>query len=71
MEREGATVSGAAAQDGLDWWPYSSEFPNWHVWRGIAGLVYARRARTSPPVIVRGEDALDLRDQIRRAESPR
>jgi hypothetical protein len=31
--------------------------------------VYARRPRISPPVVVRGEDAVDLRDQIRRAES--
>ena len=70
MERETTTMSGAVAQDEPDWWPYSSELPNWHVWRGIAGLVYARRVRSSPPVVVRGEDALDLRDQIRRAESP-
>jgi hypothetical protein len=51
-----------------DWWPYAAEFPQWHVWRGICGLVYARRPRTSPPVVVRGEGAVDLRDQIRRAE---
>jgi hypothetical protein len=52
-----------------DWWPYAEEFPRWHVWRGICGLVYARAPRTSPPVVVRGEDAVDLRDQIRRAEA--
>jgi hypothetical protein len=51
-----------------DWWPYAAEFPRWHVWRGVSGLVYARRPRTSPPLVVRGEDAVDLRDQIRRAE---
>ena len=51
-----------------DWWPYAAEFPQWHVWRGICGLVYASRPRASPPVVVRGEDAVDLRDQIRRAE---
>ena len=34
-----------------------------------SGLVYARRPRTSPPLVVRGEDAVDLRDQIKRAES--
>jgi hypothetical protein len=50
------------------WWPYADEFPRWHVWRGICGLVYARALRTSPPVVVRGEDAVDLRDRIRRAE---
>ncbi len=42
-----------------------AEFPRWHCWRGIAGLVYARRPLTSPPVVVRGEDPMDLRDQIR------
>ena len=41
------------------------EFPRWHCWRGISGLVYARREMTSPPALVRGEDAVDLRDQIR------
>ena len=50
------------------WWPYATEFPHWHIWRGVGGLVYARRPRTSPPVVVRGENVLDLRDQIRRAE---
>lgn len=55
-------------EDIPDWWPYAAEFPQWHVWRGVGGLVYARRPRTSPPVVVRGEDAVDLRDQMRRAE---
>jgi hypothetical protein len=55
-------------EDVPDWWPYAAEFPQWHVWRGVCGLVYARRPRTSPPLVVRGEDALDLRDQIRRAD---
>ena len=51
-----------------DWWHYAAEFPHWHVWRGVCGLMYARRPRTSPPVVVRGEDVADLRDQIRRAQ---
>jgi hypothetical protein len=55
-------------EDIPDWWPYAAEFPHWHVWRGVCGLVYARRPRTSPPVVVRGEDAADLRDQMKRAE---
>jgi hypothetical protein len=59
----------ALREDVPDWWPYAAEFPHWHVWRGVCGLVYARRPRISPPVVVRGEDAVDLRDQIRRAES--
>lgn len=36
----------------------------WYVRRGICGLVYAKRVRTNPPVVVRGEDAVDLRDEI-------
>jgi hypothetical protein len=59
----------ALHEDVPGWWPYAAEFPQWHVWRGVSGLVYARRPRTSPPLVVRGEDAVDLRDQIRRAES--
>ena len=51
-----------------DWWPYAAEFPHWHVWRGVCGLVYARRPRTSPPVVVRAENPADLLAQIRRAE---
>jgi hypothetical protein len=51
-----------------DWWPYAPEFPDWHVWRGVAGLLYARRPRSSPPKVVRGKDTVDLRDQILLAE---
>lgn len=56
-------------EDIPDWWPDAVEFPHWHVWRGVSGLVYARRPRTSPPVVVRAENVADLSDQIRRAES--
>jgi hypothetical protein len=41
------------------------EFPGWHCWRGIAGLVYARKLQTSPPVVLRAEDPTALRDEIR------
>ena len=66
----GTAPPGAAAGPGEvpDWWPYAAEFPAWHVWRGINGLAYARRLKTSPPLVVRGEDAVDLRDAIRREE---
>jgi hypothetical protein len=43
----------------------AAEFPGWECWRGIAGLVYARKPLTSPPVVIRAEDPQDLRDQIR------
>ena len=51
-----------------DWWPYAAELPRWHVWRGVSGLVYGRLLHSSPPLVVRGEDAADLRDAIRREE---
>jgi hypothetical protein len=40
------------------------EFRGWHFWVGIAGLKYARKPLTSPPVVLRGEDWTDLRDQV-------
>lgn len=40
------------------------EFPDWHVWKGVNSLFYARLPKTSPPVVVQGEDLLDLRDRI-------
>jgi hypothetical protein len=39
-------------------------FPGWEAWRGISGLLYARRRMTSPPVVLRAEDTQDLIDQI-------
>lgn len=43
------------------------EFPDWHCYApGINGLVFARLRDSSPLVIVRGEDPVDLRDEIRR-----
>ena len=47
------------------WWPYAAELPAWYVWRGISGLLYGRKRASSPPLVVRGEDAVDLRDQVR------
>jgi hypothetical protein len=68
MERDAAAGLPAAQEGAPDWWPYAPEFPHWHVWRGVAGLFYARRIKSSPPTVVRGEDAVDLRDQIRQVE---
>jgi hypothetical protein len=63
------TASGAAVVDeSPDWWPYAPEFPHWHVWRGVAGLLYARRPRSSPPKVVRGKDMMTLRERIIQAE---
>jgi hypothetical protein len=52
------------------WWqPYAAEFPGWRAWRAANGLLYARKIDATPPVVVRGEDAVDLRDEIIRAQS--
>jgi hypothetical protein len=58
-------------EDISDWWPYAAEFPHWHVWRAGCGLVYARRPRTSPPLVVRAISAADLRHAIEAAEAER
>jgi hypothetical protein len=47
------------------------EFPSWQVWHGISGLYHAQLAQPQQVLTVQGEDPLDLRDQIRRAESLR
>lgn len=64
----GGAEAGGAPGDAPDWWPYAREFPHWHVWRGIAGLLYARRLMTSPPRVLRSQDPAGLRDQILQAE---
>jgi hypothetical protein len=69
VEDEQPPQAPGTAYEGVPhWWPYAAEFPYWHVWRGVCGLLYARRPRTSPPIVVRGENVVDLRDQIRPAE---
>ena len=70
MEDEQPPTSSAISDEDIpDWWPYAAEFPHWHVWRGVCGLVYARRPRTSPPLVVRADNPVDLVAQIERAES--
>ena len=66
---DGDSARGATAVEGSpDWWPYAPEFPHWHVWRGVAGLLYARRPKSSPPKVVRGKDLKTLRERIIKAE---
>ena len=48
------------------WWaPYADEFPCWQAWTGVAGLLYARLPRSSPPVVVRDKDPDGVARQIR------
>jgi hypothetical protein len=41
------------------------EFPGWHWWRGVSGLYYVRRVRSSPPIVLRAETLDELREQVR------
>jgi hypothetical protein len=41
-------------------------FPGWHCERGVDRLYHARLRDRDPEVSVRGEDPLDLMDEIRR-----
>ena len=48
------------------------DYPGWHVWPGVlAGVVYARRPRSSPPLVVRAISPADLRHAIEAAEAER
>jgi hypothetical protein len=43
-----------------------AEFPGWEAWQGIDRLWHARIRGATPPVMVHGEDLVDLRYEIRR-----
>ena len=48
------------------------DYPDWHAWPGVlAGVVYARRPRSSPPLVVRAITPADLRHAIEAAETER
>jgi hypothetical protein len=48
------------------------DFPFWHAWEGvIAGLLYARRPNSSPPMVVRATSTDGLRTAIENAEVER
>jgi hypothetical protein len=71
MNRDSAPGA-TAVDEAPEWWqPYAPEFPHWHVWRGVAGLFYARRPRSSPPRVVRGKDLTTLRERIINADAVR
>ena len=42
----------------------AGEFPDWEAWQGIDRRWHARIRGATPPVMVHGEDLVDLRDQI-------
>ena len=43
----------------------------WECWVGVGGILYARRLKSSPPIVVRAADPAQLRDAIARAISER
>ena len=51
-----------------EWTAYAPEFPQWYVWRGVAGHFYARLPGSSPPRVVRALNPEELREEISRVE---
>jgi hypothetical protein len=48
------------------------DYPGWEAWTGaLAGVVYARRPRSSPPMVVRAITTDGLRQAIEGAEAER
>jgi hypothetical protein len=48
------------------------DYPGWHAWPAVlAGLVYARYPRSSPPLVVRSVSTEGLRQEIEAAERER
>jgi hypothetical protein len=48
------------------------DYPGWHAWSAaLAGLIYARRPRSSPPLVVRATSVEQLRTEIEAAERDR
>jgi hypothetical protein len=48
------------------------DYPGWHAWPGmLAGIVYARRPQSSPPMVVRAVTPDGLRLEIEAAEQER
>jgi hypothetical protein len=52
-------TSGDITRDSIE-----AGFPGWEAWQGIEGLWHARIRGATPPVMVHGEDLVDLRDQL-------
>jgi hypothetical protein len=48
------------------------DYPGWHAWPAVlAGLLYARRPRSTPPLVVRSVTIAGLREAIENAERER
>src|SRR4029077_3314538 len=65
--REGPGTERRRALAGVD-----RDYPPWHAWPGVlAGVLYARRPGTSPPMVVRSVTIDGLRQEIEHAEHER
>ena len=51
--------------------PLYGKFPGWECWVGVGGILYARRRKTSPPVVFRAATAEELAAKIRTYEAAR
>ena len=51
--------------------PLYGKFPYWECWVGIGGLLYARRRKSSPPIVFRAATAEELAAKIREHEAAR
>ena len=67
MKKEAPADWKTAGSEHPDWWSYGHEFPRWHVWRGIAGLLYAP-AHVEPASGGPRPHPAELRDLIRETE---
>jgi hypothetical protein len=47
------------------------DYPPWHAWEGVFGLLYARWPQSSPPMVVRAVTPDALRQAIKAAETER
>lgn len=48
-----------------------ADHPRWHTWVGVAGLLYARVPKSSPPIVVRATTPEQLRAAVEAAEAKR
>ena len=46
-------------------------YEGWFWWRGVAGLIYARYPRSSPPMVVRAHNFTALLGRIRAEQARR
>ena len=55
-----------ASDDGVTKESIEQEFSGWEAWQGVDRRWHARNRGATPPVMIHGEDLVDLRDEIKR-----